>query len=99
MPVTPRDIRREDADTLVIDWDDGVTTRYAVRELRLECPCAGCRDEVTGVRLLDPAKVPAGVRPLRLQSVGNYALKISWSDGHDTGIYTFDRLRRIAEAR
>jgi len=70
---------------------------YAVRDLRIACPCAVCRDELTGEMLLDPATVPEDIRPLNLVSVGNYALKISWSDGHDTGIYTFERLRSLTE--
>lgn len=99
MNLVPRDIRQTAADRMAIVWSDGVTSEYKVFDLRIECPCAACHDEVTGERILDPATVPAGVKPRRLESVGNYAIKISWSDGHDTGIYTFERLRKIADAR
>ena len=98
MSLGPRAIRQAGDDRLAIDWSDGATSEYRVFDLRIECPCAGCHDEVTGERLLDPATVPAGVKPVRLESVGNYAVKITWSDGHDTGIYTYERLRRIADA-
>lgn len=93
----PTEIRQAGPRTLEIEWSDGLTTRYGVRELRLQCPCAACRDELTGERLLDPATVPQDVAPRSLVSVGNYALKIAWSDGHDTGIYTWERLRELAE--
>jgi len=83
--------------TLAILWSDGRESRYTVRELRLHCPCATCRDEMTGERLLDPSRIPEDVRPVHLGSVGNYGLKIRWSDGHDTGIYSFDRLRELGD--
>jgi DUF971 family protein len=50
---------------------------------------------MTGVPLLDPARVPLDVRPLSVALVGAYGLKVQWSDGHATGIYTFERLRRV----
>lgn len=85
--------RRDDG--LLIDWDGaGHRALYPARALRLSCPCAECVEEMSGRQLLDPARVPAEVRPLRLHLVGGYGLRIDWSDGHNTGIYTFERLRR-----
>jgi ATP-binding protein involved in chromosome partitioning len=49
-------------------------------------------DEMSGRALLDPAAVPGDIRPLSLALVGAYGLKVQWSDGHSTGIYTFERL-------
>ncbi len=92
----PLDIRQAGPERLAIDWSDGKTTDYRVFDLRVNCPCANCRDEITGKRILDPATVPPRVHPKSLESVGNYAIKIVWSDGHDTGIYTYDRLRTLA---
>ncbi len=94
---TPREVRQDGPSALSITWGDGVASRFDVRELRLACPCASCVEEMTGRRRLDPASVRPDVRPVRITSMGNYALKIVWSDGHDTGIYSFDRLRRMAE--
>ena len=94
--VHPQNIRQAGPDRLVIDWNDGESSEYRVFDLRVNCPCANCRDEITGERLLDPATVPADVKPKTLQSVGNYAIKFVWSDGHDTGIYTYERLRTLA---
>ncbi len=73
-------------------------TRLAARELRLACPCAQCVDEISGRPILDHTGVPADVRPVHLALVGAYGLRIHWSDGHATGIYTFDFLRRHPQA-
>lgn len=63
--------------------------------VRCGCPCARCIDEITGVKLLRPDDVPRDVRPLKLELSGNYALKIDWSDGHNTGIYPWELLKRL----
>ena len=96
MDIVPTDIRQAGPDTLAITWSDGTETLYETRTLRLACPCASCHDEITGERLLDPAQVAADVRPVRLASVGNYGIKITWTDGHDTCIYSFARLRELS---
>ena len=93
----PRDIRQHGPGELAIDWNDGLQSIYAVRDLRLACPCASCVDEWTGEARLDPVSVPEDVRPVRLRPVGRYAIQIEWSDGHATGIYTFERLRELAD--
>jgi PAS domain S-box-containing protein len=54
-------------------------------------------DEMTGERILDPATIPADIQPTGLSFSGNYALKIAWSDGHSTGLYTWDLLAEIAQ--
>ncbi len=89
-------IKQAGSDGLFVRWDDGTEKTFKVFDLRVACPCAHCVEEMTGVRRLDPARVPADVRPRRITSVGNYAIQIVWSDGHDTGIYSFDFLRRLA---
>jgi ATP-binding protein involved in chromosome partitioning len=90
--LTPYAINRRD-DGLLIEWDQGGHQGFfAARPLRLACPCAACIEEMTGRPVLDPATVPADVRPVSLALVGAYGLRISWSDGHGTGIYTFERL-------
>jgi ATP-binding protein involved in chromosome partitioning len=80
---------------LLIDWSDGMRTVAPFRDLRLRCPCASCIDEWTGQPLLDPRSVPDDVRPNLLNSIGRYAVRIVWSDGHASGIYSYDYLRRI----
>jgi ATP-binding protein involved in chromosome partitioning len=93
--VTPTRIYQADRGHLGIDWSDGRSDRLEVRRLRLACTCASCIHEWTGEALLDPASVPEDVRPQKIESVGLYGLRIAWSDGHGTGIYTYDRLREL----
>jgi len=81
---------------IVVRWSDGKTSTVAARQLRIDCPCAACIDEWTGARLLDPAKVPDEVRAVAMEPVGNYAVQIRWSDGHETGLYTWRQLRSYA---
>ncbi|MFH1681569.1 MAG: DUF971 domain-containing protein, partial [Candidatus Eisenbacteria bacterium] len=67
--------------------------------LRRACPCASCVDESSGKRTLDPLSVLDTVRPVRIEPVGRYAIRILWSDHHDTGIYSFEYLRSLADGR
>jgi len=92
---TPTAIQQQGPRELAIRWADHHESVYAVRELRLACACASCVDEWTGAERLDEASVPADVRPISIQPVGRYAIQIEWSDGHSTGIYPFERLRRL----
>ncbi len=94
--ITPKQIGpTPDGARLAISWQDGHESVYTPRYLRLLCPCAGCIDEMTGRPILDPRSVPHDVYPLAIDYVGRYALCFSWSDGHDTGLYTFEQLRRV----
>lgn len=92
---TPTEIGQHDPRTLRVRWGDDHESLIDVRELRLACGCAQCVDEWTGEDRLDPAQVPADVRPVKIEGVGRYALQIEWSDGHTAGIYPFRRLREL----
>ena len=92
---TPTRISQRGPRELAIAWEDGAASVYNVRELRLKCACAACVDEWTGEERLDPTSVPQDVHPLRIESVGRYAIQIDWSDGHSSGIYPFRTLRAI----
>jgi ATP-binding protein involved in chromosome partitioning len=94
----PTRIAQKDARTLAITWADGTESAFDVRALRLACGCARCVDEWSGEERLDPASVPEDVHPLRIERVGRYAVQIAWSDGHDSGIYPFRRLRALGDA-
>jgi len=92
----PRDINADTQNQrLTITWVDDHVQSYPFVYLRGECRCAHCVDEMTGKRLLDPATIPTDITVSNMQLVGNYALKIIWSDGHDTGLYTWQRLREM----
>jgi ATP-binding protein involved in chromosome partitioning len=87
-----------DASGLTVRWSDGESRVILPRDLRIACRCAACRDEITGARLLDPARVPLAVTPTRIWSIGNYALGIAFSDGHGSGIFSFRMLRQMQAA-
>ena len=101
MPTHPSKLSLAADGTLRIEWSDAVTRRYTVKELRDECPCATCREKralppppATSLTVLSAAEA----KPLALVSmkpVGHYAYAIEFSDGHDTGIFTFDLLREL----
>src|SRR4051812_34256775 len=78
---------------ITIKWPGGHVTTYSSRDLRLACRCAGCVEETSGRPLLDPAVVPDNVRANAIELLGQYAIAITWSDGHNTGIYNFRDLR------
>jgi DUF971 family protein len=84
---------------LLVAWQDGLQGRLPLVALRAQCMCARCVDEITGERIVDIEGIDPAIAILNLELVGNYALKIRWSDGHDTGLYTWPHLRQLCEAR
>jgi DUF971 family protein len=90
---TPVEIRRVDDREIRVTWSDGHLSVFPNKMLRERCPCAGCVHELTGQRLLDPRSVRENIRAEAIELVGRYAIRARWSDGHGTGIYTFQRLR------
>src|SRR6266545_3985026 len=80
-------------DEIRILWPGGPEVTIPAVRLRDLCPCAGCIEEGTGRKLLDPSSIPADIRPLEIVPVGSYAVQIHWSDGHSTGIYAWATLR------
>ena len=106
---TPTRLHLKKDERLEIDWADGRKCVYTVSYLRSMCPCAQCRVVREGSDPHDISPVPkkkplltilpgnyAGkLTVVNASLVGNYALKIEWSDGHDSGIYSFQYLREI----
>jgi DUF971 family protein len=91
----PANLRLLDDGTLFIKWDDGQESRMPARWLRARCPCAACVEEWTGKRTFGDEQVSADVKPRGLAAVGNYAIQLDWSDGHTTGIYSWDYLLKL----
>ncbi len=89
----PKIIRKKHPERIEVEWTDGHTTIYSAAELRRLCPCANCVHELTGKRMLDPSSVPDDLSQEDLRMVGNYAIAMRFSDGHDTGIFPFPFLR------
>ena len=92
---------------LDIEWADGHRSHYEFEFLRDECPCATCNDQR---RKQETAKVPGPalgssllpiykpkIRAHGAKSLGNYALQFSFTDGHSSGIYSWDHLRTICQ--
>lgn len=102
-PVTPRHLDLKKDRQLTIEWQDGHRSVYPISHLRAMCPCAACKEE-RQAQAAAPVK-----RSLRVLSsnytgpttvvsaelVGNYALRLEWSDKHSSGIYSFEYLRSI----
>lgn len=86
---------------LAIRWSDGGESFIAMERLRRSCPCAGCNGErdIMGNLYKSPEKplVEQSFRLTGVSHVGGYALQPIWGDGHSTGIYSFEYLRRLAE--
>lgn len=96
--IEPREIKQVGDDGLAITWGDGVTTQFKASELRRSCPCAQCVNEWTGQRVLQPEAISDELAIANISVVGRYALNFRWSDGHETGIYSFRYLREFADA-
>ena len=110
MPI-PLDVRKKPISVKVhvstgegveITWSDGHASRYDFPYLREHCPCAVCNDERAKQQNLSAAtRGPAlpmfkpRAKAKSAKAVGNYAIHIEFSDGHSTGIYSFDHLREI----
>ncbi len=97
--INPIEIKQGSGQNLIIRWQDGHESDYASDYLRKHCRCALCVDEWTGANLLKPDQIKPDVHPIQIQSVGRYGIRINWSDGHNTGIYTFKYLREICPCR
>ncbi len=91
---------------VVIEWKDGHRSSWSFAWLRAACPCATCTEEreragvFPGQTGAKPALLPIyqdPARPLDVSQVGNYALRFKWNDGHESGIYSWDYLRNVAD--
>lgn len=97
----PTKLERLGANKLLIEFSDGSRREYTTGELRDACPCATCREKRNAPpqkKSLLPVLSAAETQPLSIAAmrpVGNYAYSITFSDGHDSGIYTFDLLERV----
>jgi len=95
--VRPSDLAFDDAGALLVRWDDGKESKFAAKWLRARCPCAECVEEWSGKRVVGEQHVSETVKPRGMQQVGNYAIRIDWSDGHSTGIYSWDYLLKLRD--
>ena len=86
---------------VAIKWDDGSENFITLQKLRRVCPCAGCKGEmdVMGNVYKNPEQAlsPQAFQLVRIDIVGGYAIQPVWADGHATGLYSFEYLRRAAQ--
>ena len=99
---TPTSLDLKKDEKLTIQWADGRTCVYSISLLRTMCPCAQCKTvrqdnapkKRSSLSIL-PGNFAEQLIATSAELVGNYALRIDWSDGHTSGIYSFDYLREI----
>jgi DUF971 family protein len=99
---TARKLNLKKDEKLEVDFADGHRCTYTISYLRSMCPCAMCKTvreeqskrKKTSLTIL-PGNYSGDLKATSAEMVGNYALKIAFSDGHDTGIYSFTYLREI----
>jgi DUF971 family protein len=92
---TPTKIKKLSPGELQLLWKDGHETRHLAPLLRGLCPCATCKDEMTGVRIVLPIHIPDSLQFKKIELVGNYAVQFEFTDDHHTGIYSFEYLREL----
>ncbi len=95
--IEPRQIIEESDSELSIKWSDEAETKYRAADLRRACPCAGCINEWTGEKMLKAENISDDLSFSSISIVGRYALNFHFSDGHDTGIFSFDYLRKLSD--
>ena len=88
-----------------VEWGDGHRSHFSFVFLRDACPCAMCNEEreKSGRRPGEAAKLASGAlpmfkpaaKPVSAEGVGKYAIKFSWNDGHELGIYSWKYLREV----
>lgn len=86
---------------LILDWDGENSSEISLKYLREECPCANCKGETILLKTIRPPRIQYSNAKMfeikNLEPVGSYGLKVVWNDGHDTGIYSWDYLKTLAE--
>jgi ATP-binding protein involved in chromosome partitioning len=93
-PVVVQSEPNAKAKMMKLIWSTGQQSVVSFKDLRFMCPCANCVDENTGKRRITKESISDDVQPSKVQTVGNYALSMHFSDGHSTGIYSYDYLFR-----
>ena len=92
----PEEIRMSREDNLIeIDFDDGESYRYSAEYLRVHSPSAEVMGHGPGQQITVACKKDVSV--VSLEPVGNYAIRIIFGDGHDTGIFSWGYLHELGE--
>jgi len=92
----PPDVSFDDA-AITLKWPDGETVSVPNSTLRKACACANCIDEMTNAPILDPASVSDDIHALKIGTIGNYAITVDWSDGHNTGFFPYKTIKELGK--
>ncbi len=94
-----KQIKIVDKENLLLKWEDDSETLLKIKYMRDECPCAGCKGETILLRTYRPPKLqmfsPEMYKIKNIDVVGGYAIRITWQDGHNTGIYSWEYIRQL----
>jgi DUF971 family protein len=97
--MVPKTITIKEKSFLEIVWEDESLSSITLKYLRDECPCASCKGETVLLRTYRPPvnkmKTPEMYLIKNIETVGEYAIQITWKDGHSTGIYTYEYLQEL----
>lgn len=95
----PVQIKVVDKQFLLIKWDESAESKIGLKYLRNECPCANCKGETVLLKTFRPPKPSMLSQEMymiqNIQLVGGYAIQITWKDGHNTGIYSWEYLKKL----
>lgn len=86
-----------DATHTFLKWPDGEEAKVSNHDLRLSCRCAICVNEISGEVLLKEENIKADIAPTATMPLGNYAIGINWNDGHTSGIYPYQTIRKLSK--
>lgn len=95
--IEPTQIIEESKSRVSIKWSDNIESSYTAVNLRRSCPCAACVHEWTGQKILKDDNIREDLSFAHISIVGRYALNFHFSDGHDTGIFSFNFLRKLSD--
>lgn len=95
--IQPVQIIEESDREVSIQWSNSDESTYSANQLRRSCPCASCVNEWTGEKILIAESVAQDLSFSHISIVGRYALNFHFSDGHDTGIFSFEYLRSLTK--
>ena len=95
----PKQIKVVDKSRLLLKWNDDSETLLSLKYLRDECPCASCKGETILFKTYRPPTPsvfsPEMYKIKNIEAVGDYAIQITWKDGHNTGIYSWDYIKTL----
>ena len=95
----PKQLKILEKKSLLITWQNDSESKIDLEYLRKECPCASCKGETVLLKTYRPGKQeytnPEMFKIKDIKTVGGYAVQITWKDGHNTGIYTWEYLAQL----